>query len=124
MGTGALVTLDAAVSMIETETIERVWERHRRVGERCRAGIAGLGLRLLPWESIASNTVTAFYPPEGLSARQIVDHLKREHSITVAGGQGHMADAIVRIGHMGWVDEEDIEICVNALGQTIQSLSA
>jgi aspartate aminotransferase-like enzyme len=119
-----LYGLDAAVSMIETETIERVWERHSLVGERCRAGIAGLGLRLLPCESIASNTVTAFYPPEGLSARQIVDRLKREHSITVAGGQGHMADAIMRIGHMGWVDEEDIEICINALGQTIQSLSA
>jgi aspartate aminotransferase-like enzyme len=117
-----LYALDAAVSMIEEESIECVWERHKRVGEACRAGIRSLGLTLLPEEPIASNTVTAFFPPDGLAARQVVDHLKREHGITVAGGQGQMADSIVRIGHMGWVSEDDIQVCIAALRQSLQSL--
>jgi len=117
-----LYALDAAVAMIEEESIERVWERHARIGESTRSGIAALGLQLLPSEAYASNTVTAFFPPDGLRARQIVDHLKQEHGVTVAAGQGHMADAIVRIGHMGWVDDEDVVVCVDALRHTLEQL--
>ena len=117
-----LYALDAAVSMIEEETIEGVWQRHERVGGATRAGIAALGLTLLPDQACASNTVTAFYPPQGMPVRQIVDHLRREHGVTVAGGQGHMAASIIRIGHMGWVDEEDIEVCIDALDKTLEHL--
>jgi aspartate aminotransferase-like enzyme len=117
-----LYALDAATRMIEREGIEAVWERHRRVGEATRSGVERLGLRLLPEASVASNTVTALEPPEGVSAKAIVDRMREDHGVTVAGGQGHMADSVVRIGHMGWVDESDIEACLDALESTLGSL--
>jgi aspartate aminotransferase-like enzyme len=30
---------------------------------------------------------------------------------------------MVRIGHMGWVDREDIEITIDALGSSISALT-
>lgn len=117
-----LYALDAAVSMIEEESIEGVWSRHQRVGDATRAGVQSLGLQLMPCAQVASNTVTAFYPPDGVSARKIVEFMKRDHDVTVAGGQGHLADAIVRIGHMGWVDEDDIAVCIEALRQSLEDI--
>ncbi len=119
-----LYALDAASRMIESETVEGVWDRHRRVGETARCGLTEMGLSLLAAEPYASDTVTAFLPPEGTSSRKIVEHLSHAHGITVAGGQGHMADAIVRIGHMGWVDEDDIRVCLHALKQTLEHFGA
>lgn len=117
-----LYALDAATRMIEEESVEGVWERHRKVGEAARRGVRQCGWEPLPAEPVASNTVTAFNVPGGLGARQIVDQVYRDHGVTVAGGQGKMADSIIRIGHMGWVDEDDIRVCLDALNQTILSL--
>jgi aspartate aminotransferase-like enzyme len=33
----------------------------------------------------------------------------------LAGGQGQLEGQIVRIGHMGWVDEDDLRVALRAL---------
>ena len=111
--------LDAALDMMLAETIEGVWARHARLGERMRAGVRALGWGLLADPAHASNTVTALLPPAGVGAKAIVRQMETDHGIVVAGGQGSMADTIVRIGHMGWCDEEDIDIALAALAQVI-----
>jgi aspartate aminotransferase-like enzyme len=118
-----LYALEAAVSMIEEESLEAVWNRHVALGGHVRRGIKALGLELLTTPGFESNTVTAFLPPAGLSASRIVQSLRREHGITVAAGQGKLTDSIVRIGHMGWCDQDDIDACLWALEQTVTSLA-
>ena len=83
-----LYALDAATRMIETEGIDAVWLRHQRVGELTRAGLAQLGLQLLPEANVASNTVTAFFPPEGISNKTIINRLEKEFGVVVAGRAG------------------------------------
>jgi aspartate aminotransferase-like enzyme len=117
-----LYALDAAARMILDESVEGVWRRHREVGQAARAGVRSLGLSLLPEPDIASDTVTAFYAPHEIPSREIVRLMAEDHGVTVAGGQGPMTDAIVRVGHMGWVDVDDIEVCFQALGQTLARL--
>lgn len=119
-----LYAFDAALDMILTEGIEQVWRRHHEIGERTRQGVRALGLRLFGDEGYASDTVTAFVPPPGIPAKTIVRHLEQDHGVIVAGGQAHLADAIVRIGHMGWVTAEDIDHCLAALGAVLQTLGA
>jgi aspartate aminotransferase-like enzyme len=118
-----LYAFDAALDMILNEELEQVWARHRELGELTRDGIKRLGLRLLADEAYASNTVTAFYPPEGVSAAEVIDRLKAEHGITVAGGQGQMASDIVRVGHMGWVDHSDMQRFVDGLAATVEAVT-
>ncbi len=116
-----LYALDAATLMIEEEGIEAVFNRHQRLGELTRSGLRQLGLQLLADEAYASNTVTAFFPPEGVDARMVIDRMQREYGITLAGGQAHLANSLIRIGHMGWVDDEDIESCLTALNDVLET---
>jgi aspartate aminotransferase-like enzyme len=66
--------------------------------------------------------VTSFLPPEGSTAKDIIREMRERHGIDVQGGQAAYADAIVRIGHMGWVDRDDIEITIEALGTVTEIL--
>ncbi|HEY8448802.1 MAG TPA: alanine--glyoxylate aminotransferase family protein [Thermomicrobiales bacterium] len=119
-----LYAFDAALDLILSEGLEQVWRRHAELGERTRQGVRSLGLRLYGDEAYASNTVTAVAVPPGASAKEIVARMEKEHGVTVASGQAHAADAMVRIGHMGWVTAEDIDDCLNALGAVVRSLES
>lgn len=107
--------LDAAARMIEDEGLENVYARHAALGAQTRAGIESMGLELLAEPGFESNTVTAVQLPAGRSAKSVSKQLYDEHGVTVAGGQAHLADSIIRIGHMGWVDADDIENCLAAV---------
>jgi aspartate aminotransferase-like enzyme len=113
--------LDAAAQMIEEEGLENVWARHAALGAQTRAGIEEIGLELVAEPGYESNTVTAVHLPEGRSAKTVIKQLHDEHGVTVAGGQAHLADSIIRIGHMGWADADDIEICLTAVKAVLGS---
>ena len=117
-----IYALEAAVSMIEEEGLEEVWRRHAGLGALTRSGVRELGLELFADENVASNTVTAVRVPDDLSGPELIATLKTDHGVTVAGGQGPIADSIIRIGHMGWVDDEDMDFCLNALETSLQTL--
>jgi aspartate aminotransferase-like enzyme len=119
-----LYALDAALDMILAEGVENVWRRHAALGERTRRGIEELGLALFEDPAYASNTVTGVAVPEGVTAKQIVQAMKRDHDVVVAGGQAHLSDKMIRIGHMGWCSEADVDGCLAALGATLESLGA
>ena len=101
--------------MIEAEGLENVYARHAALGEQTRAGIEAIGLELVAEPGFESNTVTAVQLPSGLSGKAVAKRLYDEYGVTVAGGQARIADSIIRIGHMGWVDSEDIATCLTAV---------
>jgi aspartate aminotransferase-like enzyme len=117
-----LYGFDAALDLILDEGLDHVFARHRDLGELTRAGVQSLGLQLFADIAHASNTVTAFVPPPGSTARDVIREMRVAHGIDVQGGQAAYADAMVRIGHMGWVDHEDIEVTLEALGSVVQTL--
>jgi len=112
-----------ALTMIVEEGVEAVWARHRALGELTRAGVRHLGLELFPDPAYASDTVTAFRPPAGVSVQAILDVMRRDHATEVANGQGPIADEIVRIGHMGWAHEPALRQTIAALGETVRTLA-
>ena len=110
-----LYAFRAALDMIADEGIENVWDRHRRLGALTRAGVRAAGLDVFACEGYESDTVTAFRPPPGVSARDVLDRLREEFGVEAQGGQGHMADQLVRIGHMGWVHEPEMREAIAAI---------
>ena len=74
-----------------------------------------LGLSLFSDETFASNTVTAVRAPEGIDVGQMRQILRDEHAVIVAGGQQRLDGKIFRIGHLGLVEESDMEEVVKAL---------
>jgi aspartate aminotransferase-like enzyme len=114
-----LFGLDVALEMMEAEGLENIFARHARIGEMTRQGVKALGLRLLADERYASNTVTAVVVPDGVDERALRRLLEDEYGVVLAGGQGKLSGKIFRIGHLGWVTEEDIRDTLDSLAQAL-----
>jgi len=108
--------LAAALELFQREGLRSVVARHGRVGDRAREVVKSLGLSLFPEDSYASNTVTAVRAPEGLDVKRLLGILREEHDVVLAGGQQRLEGKIFRIGHLGYVSEEDME----AVGQALR----
>ena len=119
-----LFAFRAALDMIADEGIERVWERHRRLGGMTREGIAAAGLQLFAQEGFESDSVTAFLPPPDVTAGQFLELLRRDYGVEAQGGQGHLADRLIRVGHMGWVHEPEMRQAINAIADASARLAS
>lgn len=106
--------LQVALGLLEAEGMANVFERHARCARLARAGVRRLGMELLADEAHASNTVTAVRPPPGTDVKALLGQL-RGRGIVLAGGQGALSGKIFRIGHLGYVDEADIQEVLDAL---------
>ena len=107
--------LSVSLEMMLREGLANITARHARVGKATREGIKRLGLSLFAEESHASNTVTAVAASDGLDTKKMLQILREEHEIVLGGGQQRLAGKIFRIGHLGWVTEDDIETVISAL---------
>ncbi|ADK79933.1 pyridoxal-phosphate-dependent aminotransferase family protein [Sediminispirochaeta smaragdinae] len=77
-------------------------------------GVTPLGR--LPY---ASPTVTALVVPEACDPEMIRNELYKKYSIVSGPGLGKIASKTFRIGHMGYVDRNDIQMFFNSLTEII-----
>ena len=108
-------TFTVALEMMLKEGLSNIIARHARVGKAARDGVKSLGLSLFAEESCASNTVTAVAASNGLDTKKMLKTLREEHKIELSGGQQKLDGKIFRIGHLGWVTENDIRAVISAL---------
>jgi aspartate aminotransferase-like enzyme len=113
-----------ALGMIVDEGVEQVWERHRRLGAMTRDGIAAAGLRLFAQEGFASDSVTAFMPPTAVTAGELLEMLRRDYGVEAQGGQAHLTDRLIRLGHMGWAHEPEMRQATDAIAHACARLSS
>ncbi len=114
-----LYALDAAVDAMLAEGIEHLWERHHRLGMLMRVGLRELELDLLADPAFASDSITAFAPPPGMTSSELQDRVVDFAGIEIAVGQGAQTDSINRIGHMGWVEAPELQATLEALAIAI-----
>ena len=107
--------LSVSLEMMLREGLPNIIARHARVAKAARDGVESLGLALFAEESYASNTVTAIAASDGLDTKKMLRILRNEYQIVLAGGQQKLDGKIFRIGHLGWVTEDDIEVVISAL---------
>jgi aspartate aminotransferase-like enzyme len=117
-----LFGLAVALEKLNAEGREQVFSRHRRVAERAREGIRALGLELFADPSFASDTVTALQVPPALDGREIARRLREQYATIVGGGQERLSGRILRIGHLGWVQDADVDQALSALARVISDL--
>ena len=105
--------LAESLRRIRVEGIERVWARTKVLAEATRAGIEALGLRLVA--ARPADGMTAVYFPDGLDGKTLLGRLQERFGVKLAGGQGRLQGRILRIAHLGMVDELDILSTLAAL---------
>lgn len=77
-----------------------ILKRHEIIAAASRAAVTEAGLKLYQ-ESGFSNTVTVFEVPEGTTDKAILDMVREDYNIMLAGSFGFLAGKVIRIGHMG-----------------------
>jgi len=114
----ALYGLHVSLQQMVAEGVEAVAARHQRIGDYCRAGCLKLGLNLFAEPGHYSNTVTAATLGAGVSAKKILEELRVKYDI-VCGSTKAPGVEMLRIGHMGYVSEADLDGVFAALGELL-----
>ncbi|HEX8228837.1 MAG TPA: alanine--glyoxylate aminotransferase family protein [Chloroflexia bacterium] len=109
-----LYALQASLALIMQEGLPNVFARHERLRDRVRTAARRMHLDLLAPDDIASRTVTAIKVPPGLTASSILAAM-RDRGVIIAGGQDAYKEQLIRIGHMGFITEQDIDEVMLAL---------
>lgn len=116
--------LKAACDMLESEGLDKVFQRHVEQGVYMRAELDKLGMKPIAEKGFESPTVTVARTPEGVTSGQLIAELRDRHGIHIASGQGHMKDSVVRIGHMGWTDYPELERTLKAIDDVLEHIPA
>ncbi len=112
--------LRKALQMMFEEGIEEIHARHARLAGVARAAVRAIGLELVA--ETPANGVTAVWGPEGIDTGELVTHMRDRYGVQIAGGQAHLKGRIFRIGHMGYVSEEDLLVAVATLEKSLRDL--
>ena len=112
--------LQASLRLIQREGLAAILTRHARLGAFVRERLRAMGLRLLVKdETRASDTVTAFWLPDGVEAGPLQRQLRDEYGVNLAGGQGALAGRVLRIGHLGYVHQPELAEALDALHEAL-----
>ena len=114
-----LFALREALALMLDEGLERIHARHLRLALATRAGLRRLGIRLFAPDAHASWTVTSAWVPEGITGTVLRARLRDEFDVVVAGGQGAYEETLFRIGHLGFVGDDDVASVLDALAKVL-----
>jgi aspartate aminotransferase-like enzyme len=122
-----LYALEAQLSNIAREGIERRWERHMAMRavtegwlERATDRL-GIPLNIVARPEYRSPTVTAIALPPKLTAKAVTAAVKARGYV-IGGGQDRIANTSIRIGHMGDHSVENLAVCLDAVEEALGSL--
>lgn len=108
-----------AVKMLLEEGLENVYARHKKFALAAQAGVAALGLKLLPEQEYSSYVITAVRPPEGVEIAKVIKSMNVNFDVMVVGGQKALKGKLLRIGHCGYVNRFDLLRAFSALELTL-----
>jgi len=92
-------------------------ERNRRI----REGAEKLGLTMFPRSGYESPTVNCVNAPANVDGLEIYGKM-REEGFELAKGYGSVQNLTFRIGNMGYIESEDIDSMLEALGKVLVDL--
>jgi aspartate aminotransferase-like enzyme len=118
---GVLFAMDAALEMLEAEGYPHIFRRHEACAAAARAGLEALGYALFAERQYASKTVTSASLPDGVEWAALNKEM-RARGLVVAGGQDWLAGKILRIGHLGDVDVDDVVAAIGVIGEASNAI--
>ena len=114
-----IVGLNETLDMILEEGIENMWARHALIAKAMRAGIKAIGLDIFTKDP--SNVLTAVSLPESVDGGALIKALKK-NGIFPAGGQDSLKGKIIRIAHIGYLDEYDVLTALSGIEKSLKEV--
>ncbi len=119
---GIVIALNESLRRIKAQGLENLLTHYARLAQATRQAALALGLSLFPDESAMSNVLTAISLPVGIDGGEIVKIMRDTYGISIAGGQDSLKGKIIRIAHMGCLDEYDILTGISCLEKVLTQL--
>lgn len=110
--------LDWVLNDIEAKSLDCHFAEIHRRAEFTRSFGLKLGFQL--YAKVPSDSVTALTVPSHLDGQKIRQHLEDRFAITIMGGQDQAKGKIIRVGHMGYIQDDELIRLVQALGETLR----
>jgi aspartate aminotransferase-like enzyme len=117
--------LRLSVRRILDEGIENIWARQARYAAAARAGFQALGLKIFP--ARPNTALTVVETPPGIDGNELLARLETKYGLKLANGQDSLRGKILRLGHLGYIDQFDIlsaiagvELVLHELGYPIE----
>ena len=112
--------LDVVLDELIDTNLEKTIARSKKLAEVTRLAGEKLGFKV--YSKSPANSVTALLTPAGVDGAKIRDHLESEYNITVMGGQDQLKGKIIRIGHLGYITDDDMVATFECLALTLRDL--
>jgi aspartate aminotransferase-like enzyme len=112
--------LREGLGMLREEEFDNAYKRHAIYKNLLRASLKELNLKFVANDNDASPCVTGVYAPDGIDADQIVKHMRERYNVEIASGQGQLKGKAFRIGHMGFINSNDLLVTIGALECTLR----
>jgi len=115
-----LMGLQESLRMMRETGLENLWNHYAKLAQAVRAGVQALGLEL--FAQAPSNALTSVKVPNDIDGRKLVETLRAQYGVTIAGGQGPLKGKIFRMTHMGHYDHLDMVALMAALELALRDL--
>ena len=120
---GIVIALVESIKLIEQAGLQNLFKQYERLAKATRGAAKALGLTLFAQESCLTNVLTAINVPSGIDGDKIVKRMRDTYGISIAGGQGdELKGKIIRIAHMGCIDEYDILTGIACLEKVLKEM--
>ncbi|MEW6100935.1 MAG: alanine--glyoxylate aminotransferase family protein [Candidatus Omnitrophota bacterium] len=116
-----VIALNEALKMIKEDGLENVFLRHKKMAEATRSSLKALGLELFA-PNAYSDVVTAAKVPAGVDGEKLVKTMRDTYGVTIAGGQDELKGKVIRVAHMGYIEEFDIIVAVSCLEKVLYQM--
>ncbi len=109
--------LDVSLNFLTGEAKKRTLSRIEKLAAATRAAAPALGLSV--YSKAPSPSVTALVVPEGIDSQKLRDHIEEKYNMTLMGGQDQLKGKILRIGHLGYITNDDMFALFDILYQSL-----
>ncbi len=110
--------LDVVLNLITQQGLDSLFHTIHRRAEFTRIFAQKLGFTL--YAKSPSDSVTALVVPQTMDGQKIRLELEQSHNITIMGGQDQAKGKIIRIGHMGYIQDQELLKLIDNLGQVLR----
>ncbi|MFA5116385.1 MAG: alanine--glyoxylate aminotransferase family protein, partial [Candidatus Omnitrophota bacterium] len=80
------------------------------------------GMELFTTQDAISDAVTAARVPQGIDGEKLVKTMRDTYGITIAGGQSELKGKVIRVAHMGFIEEFDIIAGISCLEKVLKQM--
>jgi alanine-glyoxylate transaminase/serine-glyoxylate transaminase/serine-pyruvate transaminase len=114
---------EALTMLVEEEGLDAVFARHQHLADGVRAAVRAWGLDFVCENPAAySNSITAVRMPDGFESNALTTYAHDRLGLSLGGGLGELRGKVIRIGHLGSLNELEVLATIGGVELSFASL--